>query len=77
MTALSQLQSKSLGQAATVVYLFRKQGYKLCKVILQKFRGKNLKSMGWPFLICLAKKIQHIIFYAHVHTCRPSHTDEE
>jgi len=33
---------------------------------------KNLKSMGWPFLICLAKVMQHIIFYAHVHACVPA-----
>jgi len=46
--------------------------------ILQKFGEKNLKSMGWPlFLICLTKEMQHISFYAHVHACRPSYTDEE
>jgi len=28
--------------------------------------------MGWPFLICLARGTQHIIFYAHVHACSPS-----
>jgi len=33
--------------------------------------------MGWPFLICLAKEMQHIIFYAQVHACSPSYTDEE
>jgi len=25
--------------------------------------------MGWPFLTCLAKEMQHIIFYVHVHAC--------
>jgi len=30
--------------------------------------------MGCPFLICLAKEMQHIIFYAHVHACSPSYT---
>jgi len=25
----------------------------------------------------LAKEMQHIIFYAHVHACSPSYTDEE
>jgi len=29
------------------------------------------------FLICLAKEMQHIIFYAHVHVCSFSYTDEE
>jgi len=33
--------------------------------------------MGWPFFNLLAKEIQHIIFYAHVHACSPSYTDEE
>jgi len=32
--------------------------------------------MGWPlFLISLAKEMQYIIFYAHVHACSPSCTD--
>jgi len=25
--------------------------------------------MGWRFLICLAKEMQHIIFYTYVHAC--------
>jgi len=34
--------------------------------------------MSWPFFkICLAKKMQHIILYAHVHACSPSYTNEE
>jgi len=45
--------------------------------ILQNFGEKNRKYMGWPFLIFLAKEMQHIIFYTHFHACSPSYTDEE
>jgi len=31
--------------------------------------------MGCPFLICLAKAMQHIIFYAHFHAGSPSYTN--
>jgi len=37
---------------------------------------KNL-GMGWPLLNFLTKQMQHIIFYACVHTCSPSNTDQE
>jgi len=45
---------------------------------LQKFQEKKSEKHGLaPFLICLAKEMQHIIFYIHVHACSPSYTDEE
>jgi len=44
--------------------------------ILQKFGEKNLKSMGWLFLICLAKEMQQINFYAYFHAWNLSYTDE-
>jgi len=52
-------------------------GY-FCRLFCKSLRKKN-ENMGWPFLkICLAKEMQYIInFYAHVHACSPSYTDEE
>jgi len=44
---------------------------------LQNFGKKSKKHGLVLFLICLAKEMQHIIFYAAVHACSPSYTDEE
>jgi len=51
-----------------MVYLFRKQGYKLRRLFRKSLKfGKNLKST-----FCLAKETHHISFYAHVHACSPN-----
>jgi len=42
-----------------------------------KFLEKNRKSMGWPLFNLFGKEMQQIIFYAHVHACSLSYTDEE
>jgi len=57
-----------------MVYLFRKQALKLCRLFC-----KSLEEKVWvgPILICLTKEMQHIIFYAHVHACSFSYTDEK
>jgi len=61
-----------------MVYLFRKRGYKLCRLFCKSFREKKSEKHGLAsYLICLAEEMQHIIFYAHVHACSPSYTDEE
>jgi len=46
---------------------------------LRKVSEKKKSEKAWvgPFLIYLAKEIQHIIFYAHVHACSPNYTEEE
>jgi len=61
-----------------MVYLFRKQDYKLCRLFCKSL-GKKFEKHGLvpPFLICLAKEMQHIIFYAYVHTGSLSYTNEE
>jgi len=41
--------------------------------VFKKFEKHGLAL----FLICVAKEIQCIIFYAHVHACSPSYTDEK
>jgi len=43
--------------------------FKIQHLNSKKQKQKNLKSIGCPFLICLAKEMQHIIFYVHVHAC--------
>jgi len=40
--------------------------------------GKNSEKHGLALTyICLAKKMQHIMFYAYVHVCNPNYIDEE
>jgi len=60
------------------LFTFQKQGYKyyLGLYCIQNLE-KNRKSMGWPLHNLFGKEMQHIIFYAHVHACSPSYTDEE
>jgi len=35
------------------------------------------QPMLYRFVFTTSKEMQHIIFYAHVHACSPSYTDEE
>jgi len=51
-----------------MVYFFKNRVINYVGYFVKVWK-KNLKSMGYPFLIGLAKAMQHIIFYAHVHAC--------
>jgi len=42
-----------------------------------KLLERKYEKHGLAFLICLAKEMQHIIFYAHVHAYSHSYIDED
>jgi len=42
-----------------------------------KVGKKNLKTWVGPFLNLFGMEMQYTIFYAHVHACRISYTDED
>jgi len=45
--------------------------------ILQKFREKKSEKNGLAPFHLFGKGDAALIFYAHVHACSPSYTDEE
>jgi len=47
----------------------------VCNINIME-KGSNFSS-NYLSKYYLAKEMQYIIFYAHVHACSPSYTDEE
>jgi len=60
-------------------HLKNKQGYKLCRLFCKSL-GKKFEKHGLALFLNLFGKenaVLYITFYAHVHACSPSYTDEE